>query len=204
MAPPSSGEHRGGLLGGAVEVAVGVAAVLGALGIGGVAGQPARRGRRGVEVRLVAGVVDDHQRRFGGQAVEPRERRLGKAVLQQRVPAVEVRAVGAAVGDLAPDRGDDVVGVAHRDRPDVDHAVGQHDRLHQRMPVRLDEAGHHAAVAEFDDLGSGADPALDLGPIADRDDAAVGHRQRLGGGLEVIDGEDGPGNDQVSGGIRPC
>ena len=126
--------------------------------VGGVAGQPACRAAAGVEVRLVAGVVDDHQRGVGRDAVEPGERRLGQADLQQRVPAVEVRPVGAADGDLAADGGDDVVGAGHRDGPDVDEPVGQHDRLHQRMPVRLDEPGHHAAVAEFDDVGVGPDP----------------------------------------------
>ena len=89
----------------------------------------------------------------------------------------------SAVGDLAPDRVDDVVRVVHGDRPDVDHPVGQHDRFHQRVPVRLNEAGHHTAVADVYALRSGADPALDVRPTADRDDAAIGHRERLGGGL---------------------
>ena len=97
----------------------------------------------------------------------------------------------SAVGDLAPDRVDDVVRVAHGDRPDVDHPVRQHDGLHQRMAVRLHESRHDAAVAYVDVLRPGADPALDIRPVTDGDDAAIGHRERLGGGSCVVDGENG-------------
>jgi hypothetical protein len=63
----------------------------------------------------------------------------------------------------------------------------------------LDEAGHQATVADVERLRSGADPALDIRAIPDRDDAAIGHRERLRGGVQIVDGENGPGNDQVSG-----
>ena len=128
-------------------------AVPGALRIGGVAGQPGPLGGRRVEERLVPGVVDDHQRGVRGRccSASPASARAGR-------PA----AAGPSRSRYAPSAprsatsrwiaADDGVGVAHRDGPDVDHPVGQHDRLHQRMPVRLDESGHHAAVADVDDL----------------------------------------------------
>jgi hypothetical protein len=154
--------------------------------------------------------VDDHQRGVRRDGVQPAQRGFGQAgqssrvasllpsTLQQRVPADEVRAGGAACGDLLPDRVDDHLGVADGDGPDVDHAVGQHDGLHQRMSVRLDQPGHDAAVAEFDGLGVGPDPPGDIGPIADRDDPPVGHRQRPGGGTGLVHGQHGSENDQVS------
>ena len=126
----------------------------------------------------------------GARPFEPVQRRLGQPVLQQRVPAVEVGAVRAALGHLGADRGDDVVGLGNRDRPDVDHPVRQRDRLHQRMPVRLDQTGQHASVADIDHLGVRPDQRLDVGPAADGGDSAVGYCHRLGGGLCVVDGQD--------------
>ena len=171
-----------------------------ALRVRGIAGQPGTLGGRGVEVHLVPGVVDDHQRGIRGGGVQPVQRRLRQAGLQQRVPADQVRAVGATGGDLAPDRVHDGVGVAHRDGPDVDHAVGQHDRLHQRMSVRLDESRHHAAIADVQHLRVGSDQRLDVGPGADGDEPAVGHGQRLGRGCFGVDGQDCSVDDKVCGG----
>ena len=119
------------------------------------------------------GVVDDHERSFGRQVVQPRESRVGKAVLQQRVPAVEVCPLRSALGYFAPYRVDDIVGIADGDRPDVDHAVGQHDRLHQRMAMCLNESRHHTTITGIEHFGTGSDPSLDLGSIADGDDPAV-------------------------------
>jgi hypothetical protein len=93
-------------------------------------------------------------------------------------------------------------GVAHRDGPDVDHAIGQHDGLHHRMPVRLDEARHEAAVAEFDGLGAGSDPPGDVGSVADRDDPSVGHRERFGGGTVIAHSQHRPEDDQLSRHVR--
>ena len=138
----------------------------------------------------MAGVVDDDQRRVRCEAVEPFERRLGQAVLQKRVPAVEVGAVRAALGHLGTDRGDDVVGPGNRDRPDVDQPVRKRDRLHQRVPVRLDQTGQHTAVADIDHLGVRPDQRLDVGPAADGRDSAIDYCHRLGGGLCVVDRQD--------------
>jgi hypothetical protein len=49
-------------------------------------------------------------------------------------------------------------------------------------------------------LRCGADPAVDVGSVPDRDDAAGGHGERFGGGLQIVNGENGSLNDQVSGG----
>lgn len=114
--------------------------------------------------------------------LSPNERRLGKTLLQKRVPAVEIGAVGAALGHLRLDRRDDVAGVGDRDRPDVHQPIRQRDRLHQRMPVRLDQSGQHAAVADVEDLGVGPDERIDVGVAADVDYPTVGHGQRFGGG----------------------
>ena len=148
----------------------------------------------------MSGVVDDHQRIVRRDLVQPAQRRLRQSVLQQRVPAVEVGAVGPAPGHLAANGVDDLVGVAHRDRPDVHQPIGQRDRLHQRMAMCLNESRHHAAVADIDGLGVRADESGHLGPVTDRDDPAVGHRQRLGGGPGVVDGQDGSGDDDVCSG----
>ena len=66
--------------------------------------------------------------------------------------------------------------------------------------MRLDEAWHHAAVPEVERLRARPDPGVDVGPVPDRDDAPVGHRERFGGGLCVVDGANGSPNDQVSDG----
>ena len=47
---------------------------------------------------------------------------------------------------------------------------------------------------------SGPISAGDVGPVAHRDDPAVGHGERLGGGPGVVDGQHGSGNDDVCGG----
>jgi hypothetical protein len=66
------------------------------------------------------------------------------------------------------------------------------------MPVRLDEARHDAAVAEFDGLGAGSDPPGDVGAVTDRDDPPVGHRERFGGGTVIVHGQHRPEEDQLS------
>jgi hypothetical protein len=101
---------------------------------------------------------------------------------------------------VASDRGDDGVRVAQSDGADVDHAVRQHDRLHQRVPVCLDEARHHACVFQVHGLRVRTDPGLDIGPVAHRDDAAVGHCYRFGGGLPFIDGENSSGEHEIGSG----
>lgn len=121
----------------------------------------------------------------------------GSPSLQQRIPAVEVGAVGSAARDLGAHRGDDVVGAAHGDRADVDEAVGQGDGLHQRMAVGLNESRHDAAVTDVDGLGVGPDGVGDLGTSPDGDDPAVGHGERLGGGPGLVDGQDGSGHDEI-------
>jgi hypothetical protein len=65
------------------------------------------------------------------------------------------------------------------------------------MAVCLDKPRHHTAV-NIERLRPRPDPVLDVGPVADRDDATVGHGQGFGGGLEFVDGEYGSENDQVS------
>ncbi|GLE52788.1 hypothetical protein ATCCBAA256_23490 [Mycobacterium montefiorense] len=65
------------------------------------------------------------------------------------------------------------------------------------MTVCLDESRHHAAVADVDGLGVGADETGDFGPAADGDDPAVGDGERFGGGPRVVDGQDVSGNDEI-------
>ena len=111
--------------------------------------------------------------------------------------------VGAGLSpfrDFVADRRDNFVGSGDGDGPDVDDAVRQRDRLHQRMTVRLDESRHYAAVADIDGLGVGADEALDVGPVAHRDDAAIGYGKRLRRGPGLIDGQHGSGDDDICGG----
>ncbi|CFA96506.1 Uncharacterised protein [Mycobacterium tuberculosis] len=122
-------KNRADFLGGAVEFAIAVAAILRALGIRGVSGEPIEPGGVRVEVSLVSGVVDDHQRPVRREAVEPGQRRLAKTGLQQRIPADQIGAGRAAPCNLAADRGNDVVRVPHRHRTDIDEPVRQHDRL---------------------------------------------------------------------------
>lgn len=76
--------------------------------------------------------------------------------------AIEVGAVGAAAGHLPMDRVDDVIGRRQRHRPDVDHPVRQYHRFHQRMSVRLNETGQHAALPDRHHRGIGLDPVLQL------------------------------------------
>ena len=160
---------------------------------------PARARRRGVEVGLVPGVVDDHQRAVRCDVVQPGQRRLGKPVLQQRVPAVEVGALGPRVATSRAYRGDDLVGVADGDRPDVDHAVRQHDRLHQRMAVCLNESGHHAAVTDIDGLRcrarSGSRRRLGRRPRRCGRPTPPAPRRWAG----LVDGQDGSGDDEICG-----
>ena len=145
------------------------------------------------------GVVDDHQGIVGCHLVQPAQRRLRQAVLQQRVPAVEVGAIRAAAGHLTVNRVDHLAGVAQGDRPDVDQPIGQRDRFHQRMAMRLNETRHHTAVTEVDRLGIRSDEAGHLRPAAHRDDPAVGNSQRLGGGPGLVDGQHGSGDDDICG-----
>ena len=63
--------------------------------------------------------------------------------------------------------------------------------------MRLNESRHDAAVAQVDGLGGGADERADLGSVAHGDDAAVGDGERLGGGPGVVDGQHGPGDDDI-------
>ena len=190
-------EHRGDFLGGAVEFTAGVPAVFGALRVGGLAGQPVElRGTR-IEEGLVPGVVDDHQRAIRCDVVEPGQRGLRQAALQQRVPAVQVGAGRSPVSHLAVDGRDDVVGVGDGNGANVDDAVRQRDGFHQRMTVCLNESRHHTAVADIDGLSVRADQRLDVGPIADGDDPPVGDGERLGGRPRIVDGQDGSGDDEV-------
>ena len=182
-------KHRGDFLGGAVEFTVGVAAVFGALRVRGVAAQAVEPGGVRIEERLVPGVVDDHQRAVRSDAVEPGQRGLRQAGLQQRVPAVEVGAGRSPLRHLPVDRRDDVVGVGDGDRADVDDPVRQRDGLHQRMAMCLNESRHDAAVTDVDGLGAGADQGGDVGAVPHRDDPPVGHGQRLSGGPLLVDGQ---------------
>jgi hypothetical protein len=60
--------------------------------------------------------------------------------------------------------------------------------------------GDAAAVPESEHLRIRADPGIDVGPLPDRDDVAVGHRERLRGGLCIVDRANCSLNDQVSDG----
>ena len=61
----------------------------------------------------------------------------------------------------------------------------------------LNESRHDAAVADVDGLGVGADERGDIGAGADGDDPPVGDGERLGGGPGLVDGQYGPGDDEV-------
>jgi hypothetical protein len=69
---------------------------------------------------------------------------------------------------------------------------------HQRGIGRL--TVEPRAVPEVERPRARPDPGVDVGPVPDRDDAPVGHRERFGGGLCVVDGANGSPNDQVSDG----
>ena len=46
-------------------------------------------------------------------------------------------------------------------------------------------------MLDVDHLGVRADPLVDVAPVPHRDDAPVGHGDRLGGGAGVVDGQHG-------------
>ena len=66
--------------------------------------------------------------------------------------------------------------------------------------MRLNEARHDAAAIDVERLGAGTDVLCDVGTSADGDDPAVGDGERLGRGPRLVDGQYGPGDDQVCGG----
>ncbi len=165
-------EHRPGLLGRAVEIAFGIAAVLGALGVRSTLWSAPRAGAAAVlkyalwpELCTITSGVS------GATAIQPCQGRIRQSVLQQRVPAVEKGAVGTALGNLGVNRVEHRIRIGHGDRTDVDDAPGQRHRLHQRMPVRLNETRHDAA-RDLADIGIRADPRRHLRAGADRDDAS--------------------------------
>lgn len=65
------------------------------------------------------------------------------------------------------------------------------------MAVGFNESRHDAAVSDVDGLSVGAGEVGDLSTGADGDDAAVGDRERLGGGPRLVDGQDGSGHDEI-------
>ena len=93
------------------------------------------------------------------------------------------------LGHLGLDSSDDGAGVGDRHRPDVDQPIRQRDRLHQRVPMRLDQPRQRTAIADVDDVGVGPDERFDVGPAADGCYSTVGHCHRLRGGLCVVDGQ---------------
>ncbi len=72
------------------------------------------------------------------------------------------------------------------------------------MRVRIDEARRRRAAGEIDALGRGAREALDLCRRADREDAPVADRDRLGDAILCIDRQDASvDEDAVGRFVRP-
>jgi hypothetical protein len=87
-------------------------------------------------------------------------------------------------------------------------AAGQRreDRLQPlavHMRVAVDEAGHHGAAVQRDGLGVRGAVALDLGGLADGDEAAGADGDGFGDGELRVGGDDlAAGEDQVGGFVR--
>ena len=154
--------------------------------------------------RQVARCVDDQDRHLGRDLVEVvaggvaalADLAVIVAEAEDQVVAPHRRLVAPDPFAQDADDGGDVVGLAI--------GGGEHvgaDRLqadHDDMAVRIDEAGQQGAAFEVHQARAGAARRLHLLAGADGKDAPAAHGDRLGRGLRVIDGDDGPAAvDQV-------